>query len=59
MVIATDRFADLARQAAEQSGLPLARIVQVAHPIGGAKKAELNRRGEAAVEDIINRLLGH
>jgi hypothetical protein len=58
VVIATEKFADLARQSAEQSGLPDARIVVVAHPIGGASRQDLERRGDAATEDVISRLLG-
>ncbi len=58
VVIATDKFSELARQSAEQSGLPGARIVVVAHPIGGSAKAELGRRGEAASEEVLRCLLG-
>ena len=58
MVIATEKFSQLARQSAVQSGLPDARIAIVAHPIGGVPKAELERRGDAASEDVMNRLLG-
>jgi hypothetical protein len=58
VVVATDRFADLARQCGRDVGLPAARIVPVAHPIGGTAKDELSRRAEAAVENVMNRLLG-
>ena len=58
MVIATEKFSDLARQSAVQSGLPDARIAIVAHPIGGVSKDELGRRADAASEDVMNRLLG-
>ncbi len=58
MVIATEEFSDLARQSAVQLGLPDARIVVVAHPIGGVSKDELGRRGDAVSEDVMNRLLG-
>ncbi len=58
MVITTLEFEELARQSAVQSGLPDARIAIVDHPIGGIPKAELERRGDAASEDVMNRLLG-
>lgn len=50
MVIATDAFATLAREAARSQGLPDARIVRVAHPIGGVGDAELRARAETAVD---------
>ncbi len=58
MVVATEKFADLARLAADQSGLPEARIVTVAHPIGGVKRDVLAVRADAAVEEVMSRLLG-
>ena len=41
VVVATEKFAGLARQAAEQSGLPDARIVAVEHPIGEVEREGL------------------
>jgi hypothetical protein len=58
VVVATEKFADLARQSAAQSGIDGARIVVVAHPIGGVAKDALEQRGDGATEDVINRLLG-
>ena len=58
VVVATDKFSHLARQSALQSGLADARIVTVEHPIGGVAADELGRRGDAATEDVMNRLLG-
>ena len=58
MVIATEKFSELARQSAEQLGLSDARIVVVAHPIGGVSKDDLGRRADAATEDVMSRLLG-
>ncbi len=58
MVIATEKFSQLARQSAVQSGLPDARIVTVAHPIGGVKRVVLAGRADAAVEEVMSRLLG-
>jgi len=57
-VVATDKFADLARQSGEQAGLEGARIVAIAHPVGGVAKDELRRRADAVIEDVMNRLLG-
>lgn len=56
--MATSKFAGLARQSAEQSGLPDARISLVAHPVGGVSRAELRLRGDTAVEDVLGRFLG-
>ena len=58
MVIATESFLELARQSAAQAGLPDARIVVVAHPIGGVSEDELARRADAVTEDVVSRLLG-
>jgi hypothetical protein len=58
VVIATEMFSELARQSALQSGLPDARIAIVAHPIGGVSKAGLERRADAATEDVMSLLLG-
>ena len=58
MLITTEKFLDLARQSAVQSGLHEARIVAVEHPIGGVSKEVLARRGDAAIEDVMSRLLG-
>ncbi len=58
MVVATEKFVDLARLAADQSGLCGARIVTVAHPVGGVEREELERRADRAVEEIMGRLLG-
>ena len=58
MVITTEKFADLARQSAERSGIADARLVSVAHPVGGVTDNELTRRAHAAVEEVMSRLLG-
>ena len=58
MVIATENFLPLARQAAAQSGLVDARLAVVAHPIGGVSQAELEERADAVSEDVMSRLLG-
>ncbi len=56
--MATERFEELARQSGAQSGLAGARIVAIAHPVGGVAKDELRRRADAVADDVINRLLG-
>ena len=58
VVLATDLFADLAAESAAQSGLRGARIVAVPHPIGGVAFESLDRRADAAVEEVMGRLLG-
>jgi len=58
VVVATKEFEELARRSAEQNGLADARIVSVAHPVGGIHFEELDRRADAALEDIVARLLG-
>lgn len=57
-MVATDKFADLARQTGRDVGLAKARIVSLAHPVGGIEKDELRRRADAVIEDVMNRLLG-
>lgn len=58
MLVTTDAFAELARSGATQAGLHRARIVAVPHPIGGVKPDLLAARADAAVEEVVNRLLG-
>lgn len=53
VVLATTEFAELARDAARALGLPEARIVEVAHPVGGVPDAELRDRGRATVEELL------
>ncbi len=53
-MIATDEFTALAIEAARSQGLPDARIVTVAHPIGGVGDEELRGRAEAAVEVVLS-----
>ena len=58
VVIATERFAALARQSGVDSGLDGARIAAVAHPVGGIAQDEVVARADAVCEDVLNRLLG-
>ena len=57
MVLATEKFADLAKQSGQQVGLDHARIVTIAHPVGGVAEAELLRRAEASVDHLIRSLV--
>ena len=56
VVVATDRFSELAQQSAEQLGLREARIVVVAHPIGGVGDDELDRRADRVADEMMSRL---
>jgi hypothetical protein len=57
-VVATDEFAELAREAARSQGLPGARIATVAHPIGGTSEEILRGRADAAVDAVLVLLTG-
>ena len=46
----------LTRTVAATLGLPLARAVVVAHPIGGVDDATILARADAAVEDLLRQL---
>jgi len=54
--LATEKFADLARQSAQQIGLDRARIATVQHPVGGVADSELVLRADAAVDRLIELL---
>ena len=51
-MVATDRFADLARRSGLEAGLEGARIVALAHPVGGVAKDELQRRADAVARHL-------
>lgn len=53
MVVATDRFAGLAREEASAQGLADARIAVVPHPIGGVARAALLERADASVDEVV------
>ncbi len=53
VVLATDEFAALAREAAESQGLASARIQVVAHPIGGIPERALDERADAVVDAVM------
>lgn len=58
LLIATDEFAGMAREAAEAQGRIGSRIVSVAHPIGGIEEHELRARAEAAIDAVLTCLAG-
>jgi hypothetical protein len=57
VVIASEDFEELARSSAQALGLPEARILTVAHPIGGVADEILRQRAESSVEQLMS-LLG-
>jgi hypothetical protein len=56
VVVATAAFADLAREAARDLGIPEARIATVVHPIGGVDEEVLRDRADGAIEEIVSLL---
>jgi hypothetical protein len=53
VVIATERFAELAQAAADGFGLSQARLATVPHPIGGTPAATLQSWGASAADEIM------
>ena len=53
VVVATDAFETLAREAARTQGLPDARIATVGHPIGGIPEPELAARRSQLVDKLL------
>ncbi|MDE0066768.1 MAG: hypothetical protein OXN44_07835 [Acidimicrobiaceae bacterium] len=49
----TTEFRSLAAEVAATLGLPEARIVEVAHPLGGVDASGVERRADSAVEETI------
>jgi hypothetical protein len=58
VVVATERFAALARRAARGFGLDAARVAVVPHPIGGEPDAALRTMADRAVEEVLALLTG-
>jgi hypothetical protein len=56
LAIASDEFAALARQVSADLSFPDARIVVVAHPIGGEPDEVLHRRAEGAIDELIREM---
>ena len=57
VLLATERFADFARESAVNYGLPTARIAVIEHPLGGIEEAAIVARAIAVVDQVL-RLLG-
>lgn len=53
VVIASVDFEELAKNSAQALGLPEARILTVAHPIGGIADEMLRQRAESGVEQLM------
>ncbi len=58
MLVATTAFDALASEVAVTLGMPDVRIVAVEHPLGGAGKAAVIDRADAAVEQALRLLTG-
>ena len=58
VVIATERFVDLARRAAQGQGLPEARVATVPHPIGGTSQEQLELWARRATDQLVELLGG-
>ena len=58
MIVTTTKFRRLTDQVAATMGLPDARIVEVAHPLGGTDAATVAAWADAAVEETIRLLTG-
>jgi hypothetical protein len=56
VVFTTTLFEALTRQVAASFGLPDARIVVVDHPLGGTDAATIERRADAAVDEVLTLL---
>lgn len=54
VVIASEHFELLAQNAAQALGLPEARILTVAHPIGGVADDILRQRSESSVGQMLS-----
>ena len=58
MVVATDAFVTLARDAARAQGLADARIATVPHPLGGVARETLHEHADTAVDTVLALLAG-
>lgn len=52
-MVTTTEFRSLTSEAAATLGLPEARIVEVAHPLGGVDAAGVESRADSVVEEAI------
>ncbi len=56
MVVTTSEFRTLTEQVATNLGMGDARIVEVAHPLGGIDVAAVEKRADSVVEEMIRTL---
>jgi hypothetical protein len=54
VVVTTTGFENLTRQVATALGLPGARIVTIAHPLGGIEEDAVLARAATIVEDVMD-----
>jgi hypothetical protein len=52
-VVVTESFYGLAKNEAEALGMPDVRLVQVPHPLAGAKPDEIEKFAERATQGIV------
>ena len=57
-MVTTSKFRALTDQVAAMMGLPDARIVEVAHPLGGTDEETVRARADAVVEETLRLLTG-
>ncbi len=57
-MVTTSKFRALTDQVAATMGLPDARIVEVAHPLGGTDEETVRARADAVVEETLRLLTG-
>ena len=51
--VCTSGFASLLKKTSEAKGFPNLAIVKVSHPIGGVELAEVRKKADGAISDII------
>jgi hypothetical protein len=56
ILVATEPFAALARHACEAQHLPEARVLVVAHPLGGIPADQVEALADTAVDDLLGLL---
>ena len=53
VLVATEALRELTDQTAHDLGLPVLRVVSVAHPIGGVVPDEIRRRADGVVDEVL------
>ena len=56
MVVTTSEFRTLTEEVATNLGMGDARVVEVAHPLGGIDSAAVEKRADSVVEETIRTL---